>query len=231
MDQLLSEERILFCCQSRLLAAVWVRSELLRQQPEGAQDRMIQDRLVGSCTTYQEAIALCDGGAPSLLITTQLLEQGTGLDLVVAAKQKLPKLRTLLFLQHDHRMLLEHALSTHSDGIVLEGEMGSGHVIEAMRTVSKGGFYLEPRIAHELHGSLKGHDPGLTDRELEVMQHVAYGMNDREIADHLHVATTTVKYHLQRVYTKLAVRSRTRAAISLVVMGLVEPPRPLLPSD
>lgn len=221
----------MFCCQSRLLAAVWVRSELLLHRHTGKQGGAIQDRLVGSCTTLQEAIQLCDEVPPSLLITTQLLEQGTGLELVVAAKQKLPNLRTLLFLQHDHRTLLEHAVNTHSDGIVLEGEIGSGHVIEAMRTVSKGGFYLEPRIAHELHGSRKGHDPGLTNRELEVMQYVAFGLNDREIAEILHVATTTVKYHLKKVFTKLAVHSRTRAAISLVVMGLVEPPKPLLPSQ
>jgi DNA-binding NarL/FixJ family response regulator len=162
-------------------------------------------------------------------ITTQLLEQGSGLDLVVAAKQKLPKLRTLLFLQHDHRTLLEHAVNTHSDGIMLEGEIGSGHVIEAMRTVSKGGFYLEPRIAHELHGSRKGQDPGLTSRELDVMQYEAYGFDDHEVGDRLHLATATIKYHLKRVYAKLGVHSRTRAAISLVVMGLVEPPRPLLP--
>lgn len=230
LEQLLSEERILFCCQSRLLAAVWVRSELLRHRHEGAKQEAIQARLVGSCTTLQEAIQLCEGAPPSLLITTQLLEQGNGLELVVAAKQKLPNLRTLLFLQHDHRTLLEHAVNTHSDGIVLEGEMGSGHVIQAMRTVSNGGFYLEPRIAHELHGSRKGHNPDLTCRELEVMQHVAVGLNDREIADILFLATDTVKYHLKRVYTKLGVHNRTRAAISLVVMGLVEPPRPLLPS-
>ena len=216
----------MFCCQSRLLAAVWLRSQLLRLDG----DASIQERLTGACTTQAEAIQLCSENPPSLLIATQLLEQGNGLALVVAAKQKLPNLRTLLFLQHDHRTLLEHAVNTHSDGIVLEGEMGSGHVIQAMRTVSNGGFYLEPRIAHELHGSRKGHNPDLTSRELEVMQHIAVGLNDREIADILHLATDTVKYHLKRVYTKLGVHNRTRAAISLVVMGLVEPPRPLLPS-
>jgi len=187
------------------------------------------DRLVGSCTTLQEGLQACRDRDPTLLITTQLLEEGSGLDLIVQAKQLLPEVRTLLFLQYDHRALLEEAVKTHSDGIVLESEMGSGHVMAALRTVSKGGLYLEPKIAEELHGSSTGRNPGLTSRELEVMQHVANGQNDREIGEQLHLATDTVKYHLKQVYNKLNVHNRTRAAISLVLLGIVAPPRPLLP--
>ena len=76
---------------------------------------------------------------------------------------------------------------------------------------------------------MKSQDPGLSPRELELMREVAAGRNDREIAEQLHLATDTVKYHLKKVYQKLQVHSRTRAAISLVLLGLVEPPKPLLP--
>lgn len=225
LDQLLDAERILFCCQSRLMATLWVRSERGRYQGTG----LMPDRLVGSCTTTAEALDLCRDRQPSLLITTQLLEEGSGLELVSQAKAMDPALRTLLFLQHDHRTLLEQAVHTHSDGIVLESEIGSGHVMAAIRTVSKGGMYLDPTIVAELHGSAPGRDPGLTARELEVMAEVAAGHNDREVGERLHLATDTVKYHLKQVYQKLGVHSRTRAAIVLVLMGLVEPPRPLLP--
>ena len=227
LDQLLEQERILFCCQSRLLATVWVRSERGRSLP-GRHGEM-PDRLVGSCTTQVEALALLASSAPTLLVTTQLLERGSGLELVVEAKRQLPELRTLLFLQHDHQALLEEAIKTHSDGILLESEMGSGHVIAALRIVSSGGMYLEPRIARLMHGSHPGNDPGLTRRELDVMQHVVMGLNDREIGKALHLATDTVKHHLKQVYQKLHVHNRTRAAIALVLMGLTDPPQPLLP--
>lgn len=225
LDRLLENETILFCCQSRLTATLWVRAERGRYQG----DSLMPDHLAGCCTTIEEALQLCQDREPSLLIATQLLERGTGLQLISEAKRMLPQLRTLLFLQYSHRTLLEEAVKTHSDGIVLESEMGSGHVIAALRTVSKGGVYLEPKIARELHGSLKGRDPGLTSRELEVMQEVAHGHNDREIGERLHIAVDTVKYHLKQVYHKLNVHSRTRAAISLVLLGLIDPPRPLLP--
>lgn len=226
LDQLLEGERILFCCQSRLLATMWVRAERGRSDGPGG----MPQRLAGACTTLREAIHACRSQQPTMLISTQLLEEGSGLELVAQAKRLLPSLRTLLFLQYDNRALLDQAVKTHSDGIVLETEMGSGHVMAAIRTVSKGGMYLEPRIAEQLHGSQSGSDPGLTDRELEIMQEVAAGLNDREIGEQLHLATATVKFHLKQVYLKLNVHSRTRAAISLVLMGLVTPPKPLLPS-
>ena len=227
LDQLLQAERILFCCQSRLMATLWVRSERGRY----AGQSLMPERLVGSCTTLHEGLKACRDRDPSLLITTQLLEEGSGLELIVEAKRILPELRTILFLQYDHRALLEEAVKTHSDGIVLESEMGSGHVMAALRTVSKGGLYLEPKIARELHGSTQGRNPGLSPRELEVMQEVANGHNDREIGERLHIATDTVKYHLKQVYHKLNVHTRTRAAISLVLLGIIAPPRPLLPDS
>ena len=202
-----------------------MRSERGRYQG----NKLMPERLVGSCTTLEEALRCCRDSQPTLLITTQLLEEGSGLELVVEAKRLLPELRTLLFLQYNHHTLLQEAVKTQSDGIVLESEVGSGHVLAALRTVSKGGVYLEPRIAQQLHGSVSGRNPGLSARELEVMQQVANGCNDREIGERLYIATDTVKYHLKQVYLKLAVHSRTRAAISLVLLGLVAPPKPLLP--
>jgi len=225
LDQLLDGERILFCCQSRLMATLWVRAERGRYTGRS----LMPDRLVGSCTTIGEALQICRERDPSLMVITQLLEESSGLDLVIEAKRMLPDLRTILFLQHQHQALLQQAVKTHSDGIVLESEMGSGHVMAALRTVSKGGLYLEPKIARQLHGSERRRDHGLTARELEVMQEVTNGHNDREIGDVLHITIDTVRYHLKQVYQKLNVHSRTRAAISLVLMCLVAPPRPLLP--
>lgn len=225
LDKLLEPERMVFCCQSRLLAAVWVRAERGRYRGE----RTMPENLLGSCTTMGEALTICLERDPTLLICTQLLEQGSGLELVIRAKELRPELRTVLFLQHSHRALLEEAIKTHSDGLVLESEVGAGHVMAALRTVSRGGLYLDPTIAKQLHGSRECLDPGLSKRELEVMQHVASGLIDREIGEQMNLATDTVKHHLKQVYQKLNVHSRTRAAISLVLMGLVQPPNPLLP--
>ena len=111
---------------------------------------------------------------PSLVICTQLLEEGSGLQLVKRIKQLGQDAQTLLFLQHNNLPLLQEALKSHSDGIVLESEMGSGHVVEALKVVASGGMYLEPLIGQQLAGSQISKNPGLSARELEVMQQVVY---------------------------------------------------------
>jgi DNA-binding NarL/FixJ family response regulator len=187
------------------------------------------DHLAGSCTTFEEGLDLFVSKQPTFVIATQVLEEGSGLDLISAIKEISPGLPTLLFLQHRNQPLYQEAVNTHSDGIVLESEVGSGHVIKAIEIILKGGMYLEPLIARALAGSSSGSSPGLTQRELEVMKYVVCGLSDREIGEEIHLAMDTVKYHLKQVFAKLGVHNRTRAAICLVLMGLVPPPKPLFP--
>jgi len=227
IDDLLHAQKILFCSYSRLLATLWVRSERGRYTGKS----LMPEHLAGSCTTFSEALKLFTERRPTFVICTQLLEEGSGLELVRRIKAIDPHLPTLLFLQHANKPLFQEAVATHSDGIVLETEMGSGHVVEALRTVSGGGVYLEPVIAEALAGSQQSRNPGLTARELEVMQQVVCGLNDREIGETIYLSTDTVKYHLKQVYSRLGVHNRTRAAISLVLMGLVAPPTPLIPEQ
>lgn len=209
------------------MATLWVRSERGRSKGES----LMPGHLVGACTTEAEAMELFLARRPSLVIGTQLLEDGSGLSLLAEMKRLEPELPTLLFLQHRNIPLFHAAVKTHSDGIVLETEMGSGHVVEALKVVSSGGMYLEPLIGQELAGTRGGQNPGLTARELEVMQQVVLGLNDREIGERLFISNDTVKYHLKSVYSKLGAHNRTRAAVSLVLMGLVAPPKPLLPAS
>jgi DNA-binding NarL/FixJ family response regulator len=226
IDDLLGAERILFCCYSRLLATLWVRSERGRYKGNS----LMPEHLTGSCTTLEEGLELFLARRPTLVICTQLLEEGSGLELLRRIKDVEPHMPTLLFLQHSNKPLFQEAVGTHSDGIVLENRMGSGHVVEALRTVSRGGMYLEPLIAETLAGSQASRHPGLTSRELEVMRYVVNGLNDREIGERIHLSTDTVKYHLKQIYARLGIHNRTRAAISLVLMGIVAPPTPLIPS-
>ena len=207
------------------MATLWVRSERGRH-PCGD---LMPNHLIASCTTFDEGLAFCKNNEPTLVIVTQLLEEGSGIDLINSVKKIDPHLRTLLFLQHQNSLLFQEAVNTHSDGILLETEMGSGHVLAAVKAVVKGGMYLEPLIARQLAGSGSGRNPGLTPRELQVMEYVVCGLNDREIGQKIFIATDTVKYHLKQVYSKMGVHNRTRAAICLVLMGLVPPPQPLFP--
>jgi len=227
IDEIIQAETVLFACGSRLLASVWVRSE--RARVTG--DKNAMPHLAGSCTKMSEAEGIIQGDSVSLLISTQILEEGCGIDLIRFAKKLKPDIKTLLFLEHSSMALFQAAVETNSDGIVLESEMGTGHVIEAISRISRGGFYLEPLIAKALNGSREGPSQKLSSKELEVMQSVVYGLTDKEIGESIFCTSDTVKYHLKNVYNKLGVHNRTRAAICVLLMGLVGPPKPLTPAS
>jgi len=91
IDTLVREQKILFCCYSRLLATMWVRSERGRGSGAGP----VADHLSGSCTTFKEGLDLFISRQPTLVITTQVPEEGSSLDLINAIKEVSPGLPTL----------------------------------------------------------------------------------------------------------------------------------------
>ena len=65
---------------------------------------------------------------------------------------------------------------------------------------------------------------GLSDRELEILQLVATGASNKEIAQQLYISNNTVKVHLRNIFAKIGATSRTEAAMYAVQQGLVQPP-------
>jgi DNA-binding NarL/FixJ family response regulator len=214
--QLMAGQNSLVAVGSRLMALVWVQAH--------------RGPLVGVVTKQSEALDLFLSMKPSLLIATQHLEEGNGLELIKIAKAENPNLHTLLFLQHEHPFLYEQAAETHADGILVETLMGRGHLLHALRNVCDGGVFLDPEVSMAIHGTRPSSEHGLTRRELEIMQEVVHGYNDRTIASDLRLSTETVRSYLKRIYLKLGLHNRTRAAVAVLLLGLVEPPRPLLPA-
>ncbi len=62
----------------------------------------------------------------------------------------------------------------------------------------------------------------LTEREQEVVIHLAKGLKNEDIADLLHISTHTVKAHLEAIYEKFGVSNRVQAAMKAVVLGLID---------
>jgi len=91
--------------------------------------------------------------------------------------------------------------------------MGGNRLASALGAIGRPGAGLEERrLAH-----------GLTQRELEVLNLVAQGMSNADIARMLFITTKTVKYHLTAIFMKLGVHNRTEAAASAIAMGLTSP--------
>ena len=107
------------------------------------------------------------------------------------------------------------------------------NLIEAVRTVAAGGTWIDGTLLGPILDSYRRlarpttHHEGrldtLTDRELDVLRLMARGASNREIADQLYLAETTVKTHIGTLFTKLGARDRAAAIVFAYNTGLVRP--------
>ena len=91
-------------------------------------------------------------------------------------------------------------------------DVGRDELVQAIKTVHAGGSLLQPAIASRLAERIAIDEAmGLSERQHEVLQLLASGLRNQEIADQLVLSLRTVKFHVENIYQKLGVRSRTEA--------------------
>lgn len=119
--------------------------------------------------------------------------------------------RVILMTRHAGGDDVLEGLRAGARGYLLK-KAGIDDLMRSISTVHEGGLLLQPAMANRLIEGLDTADaPGLTPRELEVLQLLASGARNREIADQLSLSVNTVKYHIENLYGKLGVGSRTQA--------------------
>jgi len=117
-----------------------------------------------------------------------------------------------------------------ASGFLLK-DASAADLIAAIRTVAAGDMAIAPSlvgtIVEHARASLRTHTvPGiddLTERERQVLEHLAAGRSNAEIAQHLYLSEATVKTHLSRVLAKLGVRDRVQAVIAAFTAGIAQP--------
>jgi|688.fasta_scaffold07175_14 DNA-binding NarL/FixJ family response regulator len=191
-------------------------------------------KIIGAATTESEGLELAERLQPDFLFTSDELEEGCGLALVLKVKRRLQDIRTLLMIRGvPSRPGIQSAIHAGCDGILLESRMGMGTGLEAIRTVCGGGIYLDRGLAPALSlaGGAQGTTarrapPNLSPRELDVLARLVGGESNATIAQHLIVSVDTVKTHLRNVQLKLQARDRTHAAVLALQFGLIDWPEP-----
>ena len=113
---------------------------------------------------------------------------------------------------------MERALAGGAKGYILKS-MPPREVLEAIRKVHAGKKAIPPEIAAQLADHMS--DETLTAREIEVLQQVAEGNRNRDIADRLFISEGTVKVHIQHIMDKLGASDRTQAITIAVRRGII----------
>jgi DNA-binding NarL/FixJ family response regulator len=178
-------------------------------------------RVVGEAATGEDGVRRAALDEPDLVLMDLQMPGAGGVAATrqIAGVTNAPKVMILTTYETDADILA--ALDAGAVGYLLK-DAHPEVLFSAIRSAAAGDMTLAPSVASKLVeriGRTK-HDT-LTAKELEVLELLAVGISNREIADELHVSRATVKTHLVHVFTKLGVETRTAAVAVAVDRGLI----------
>ena len=148
---------------------------------------------------------------PDVLLLDIDLPGISGIEAIPKLKKIHPELNIVMLTVHDETQVVFSALKQGAVGYLLKGT-NSKHLLRDIVDVYEGGAPMTPSIARQVITSFKPNiEINLSDRELEVLQKLSSGTNNKQIADDLFVSTNTIKAHVKNIYKKMHVNSRTEA--------------------
>ncbi|EOU9530515.1 nitrate/nitrite response regulator protein NarP [Cronobacter dublinensis] len=176
-----------------------------------------QFNVVGEASGGAEAIALANQLTPDIILLDLNMRGLSGLDTLTLLRRDGVSARIIVLTVSDARSDVYAVMDAGADGYLLkdsEPEM----LLAAIRDGAAGDGVFSAQVEAYLRQRLPGEKPHspfalLTERELDVLQEVARGLSNKQIASTLHISEETVKVHIRNLLRKLNVRSRVAATV------------------
>ena len=174
--------------------------------------------LVGEAASGSDAVARFREHQPDIMLMDLRLPDMSGIDALIAIRSEFPQARLIILTNSEGDAEMQRALAAGARGYLLKS-MPPEELIVAIRDVHAG----RKRIPAEVMAHLAEHmgEELLTARELQVLQQVAAGNRNRDIADRLFISEETVKAHVKHVMEKLGARDRTAAVAIAIRRGIL----------
>jgi DNA-binding NarL/FixJ family response regulator len=198
-------------------------AELIRRDPD--------IEVVGEAEDGQQAVELASRLRPDIVVMDVRMPVLSGIEATRQIRETLPEVQVLVLTAHDDDQYIFSLLHAGASGYLLKSAPVS-ELVKAIHLVQAGESPLHPSIARKVvvrmsaegTGSFETVDPsskveGLTPRELEVLQLLVQGMNNRAIAESLFISDRTVQAHLTSIFAKLQVSSRLEAVLTAIRCG------------
>ncbi len=176
---------------------------------------------VCTCATAEEALKIIPKHQPDIVLMDIQLPDASGIDCTAQLKQLMPSVQIIMVTVYEDTERIFKALRAGACGYLLK-RCAPEDIISAIREVRQGGAPMSREIARKVIASFQqpltaaAEVEGLSPREREILELLADGFPNKEIADRLGVSDGTVRWHLRHVYHKLHVRSRTEAALKFL---------------
>jgi DNA-binding NarL/FixJ family response regulator len=175
--------------------------------------------MVAQAASGREAIQLFRQHRPDVTLMDLRMPDGSGIDVVSAIVAEFPDARIVMLTTFEGDVEIQRSLAAGARGYLLK-TTPPVELVEVIRQVHAG----QKRIPQEVAAQLAEHitDEPLTSREIDVLQHVAGGNRNRDIAEQLFISEETVKVHVKHIMEKLGARDRTSAVAIAVRRGIIQ---------
>ncbi len=187
--------------------------EVVREGLRLSLSRAPHIRVIGEASDGESAVALAERRRPDVVIMDIRMPGMDGLEATKQLKKRLPDAAVLIFTAYGERSLLVRGLESGARGYLLK-EAPNETLVRAIEKVANGEGYVDPALMHSFLN--RDSQALLTPREREILQLLAHGMSNGDVAGKLFISQETVKSHVRHILAKLEADTRTHAvAIAL----------------
>jgi DNA-binding NarL/FixJ family response regulator len=175
----------------------------------------------------EEAIQLAERTHPDVVIMDVRMPGLGGIKATQQITRSVPETRVIMLTVEEAQAKVGEAIQAGAAGYLVK-HVDAAELNRAVHLVAEGSAVIHPNLTRqfleEIRQLTKAEQSvaALSAREVEVLQMIAYGRTNREVAEELHISPQTVKTYLERIFTKLGVSDRTRAVAVALKHGIVE---------
>ena len=186
-------------------------SSILSSQPD-----MV---LVAQATNAVEAVAEFRRHRPDVTLMDLRLPGADGIDALIAIRGEFPRAHIIILSTADTDGEIKRAMRAGASAYILKSTP-KDEMLRVIRSVHAGKRHVPPEVATRLAEHFGDDDP--TERELEVLRLIRDGHRNKQIADQLTIAETTVNFHIKNLVDKLGANDRTHAVTIALRRGLLQ---------
>jgi len=182
----------------------------------GSQSDML---LVAQAANAADALAEFRRHRPDITLMDLRLPDTNGTDALIAIREEFPEARIIMLTTSDSDGEIQRALKAGASAYILKS-MPKDELVAVIRSVHSGKRHVPPDVAARIAEHMGEED--LTARELEVLRLIHDGYRNKQIADQLAIAETTVNFHIKNIVDKLGANDRTHAVTIALRRGLLQ---------
>jgi len=184
--------------------------------------------VVGEAEDGRQALEMVERLHPDVVVMDIAMPNMNGAEATRQIKRRFPGVKVLILTMHENEQYLAQIVNAGAIGCVLKRSAGT-ELVTAVRAAARGESYFSPDMAtmmldgYRMHLAVDGRDESdlLTEREREILQLVAEGKTNQEIADLLVVSIKTVQTHRAHMMEKLDAHDRTELVKHAIRLGMI----------